>query len=113
MATFFYRAVAKSGSVIEGTLDDASDKAVALKLNGMGLVPLEIGTKKGGYSWIPRIAWDFGGVRSKEVMFFTQELSTLVNAGLPLDRSLAICRQLSEKPKVQQMVESILDGIKQ
>ena len=113
MATFFYRAVAKSGSVIEGTLDDASDKAVALKLNGMGLVPLEIGTKKGGHSWIPRIAWDFGGVRSKEVMFFTQELSTLVNAGLPLDRSLAICRQLSQKPKVQQMVDSILNGIKQ
>ncbi len=46
-------------------------------------------------------------------MFFTQELSTLVNAGLPLDRSLTICKQLSGRPKVQAMVEDVLEGIKQ
>jgi general secretion pathway protein F len=46
-------------------------------------------------------------------MFLTQELSTLVNAGLPLDRSLAICKQLSQKPAVQSMVEDVLQGIRQ
>ena len=59
------------------------------------------------------LRWGFGGISAKEVMFFTQELSTLVNAGLPLDRSLTICKQLSGRPKVQAMVEDVLEGIKQ
>jgi general secretion pathway protein F len=113
MATFFYKAVGKSGNVVEGALDDVTDKAAALKLQGMGLIPIEIGTRKSSQPWKLDLRLNLGGLSAKDVMFFTQELSTLVNAGLPLDRSLAICRQLSEKPKVQAMVEDVLNGIKQ
>jgi general secretion pathway protein F len=113
MATFFYKAVAKGGDVVEGTLDGATDKAVAVRLQGMGMVPLEIASKKVSQPWKLNLRLGFGGVTAKEVMFFTQELSTLVNAGLPLDRSLTICKQLSDKPRMRQMVEDILQGIKQ
>jgi len=113
MATFFYKAIGKSGSVVEGALDGVSDKAVALKLQGMGLMPLEIGTRKASQPWKLERRWGLGGISAKEVMFFTQELSTLVNAGLPLDRSLAICKQLSDRPRVQAIVDDVLQGIKQ
>jgi len=113
MATFFYKAIGKSGSVVEGALDGVSDKAVALKLQGMGLMPLEIGTRKASQPWKLERRWGLGGISAKEVMFLTQELSTLVNAGLPLDRSLAICKQLSDRPRVQAIVDDVLQGIKQ
>ena len=45
-------------------------------------------------------------------MFFTQELSTLVNSGLPLDRSLAICKELSGKKKLQHLADEILQDLK-
>ena len=113
MAIFFYKAVAKSGGVVDGNLDGADEGTVALKLQDMGLIPIQISTRKTTQFWKFNFRWSFRKVRSREVMFLTQELSTLVNAGLPLDRSLAICKQLSEKPAVQSTVEDILQGIRQ
>lgn len=113
MATFFYKAIRKGGGVVEGVLDDVSDKSVALKVQAMGLMPIEIGRRKASQPFQLNWRWGFGGISAKEVMFFTQELCTLVNAGLPLDRSLAICKQLSDRPRVQEMVDDILQGIKQ
>ncbi|MSO22709.1 MAG: type II secretion system F family protein [Acidobacteria bacterium] len=113
MAIFFYKAIGKAGSMVEGTVDDVTDKAVAFKLQGMGLIPIEIATRKTSQQRTLDWSWRPGGLSAKEVMFFTQELSTLVNAGLPLDRSLAICKQLSDRPRVQAMVDEVLQGIKQ
>src|SRR5215813_1867626 len=113
MANFFYKAVAGSGNLVDGTIEATNDKAVALKLQDMGLVPIHIGSKKSGEALKFDFRWGFGKVGAKEVLFFTQELSTLINAGLPLDRSLNICKQLSDRSRVQSLVEDILQGIKQ
>jgi general secretion pathway protein F len=113
MATFSYRAVGKNGNLVDGSIEGSDDKAIALKLQDMGLIPIEIGAPKSGRVLSLNLGWSFSKVSSKDVMFFTQELSTLVNAGLPLDRSLTICKDLSEKPAVRSIVEETLQGIKQ
>ena len=113
MATFFYKAVGRNGNAVDGFLEGADDKSVALKLQDMGLIPLHVGAKQAGSPLKLNLKWSFAKVSSKDIMFLTQELSTLVNAGLPLDRSLDICKDLSEKPLVRSMVEDILQGIKQ
>jgi general secretion pathway protein F len=113
MAIFFYKAVAGSGSLVDGTMDGSDDKAVAIKLQEMGLVPIQIGTKRGNKSLRINFRLNFKRVRSKDILFFTQELSTLINAGLPLDRSLAICKELSDKSILHSLVDDILEGIKQ
>lgn len=113
MAAFFYKAVGKAGNLLTGVLDGSDDRAVALKLQEMGLIPIQISTKASSQGQGFRWHWSFRKVRSKDVMLFTQELSTLVNAGLPLDRSLMICKQLSEKAAAQSLVEDVLQGIKQ
>ena len=113
MPLFFYKAASKGGSLVDGSIDGTDEKSVALKLQEMGMIPIQIGTRQANRGFSLNWSWKFRKVSSKEVMFFTQELCTLVNAGLPLDRSLAICKQLSIKPAVQSMVEDILQGIKQ
>ena len=45
-------------------------------------------------------------------MVFTQELSTLIKAGLPLDRSLAILSDLTENPYLREIVQDLLKEIK-
>jgi len=99
--------------LVDGTIDGADDKAVALKLQDMGLVPIQIGTRRSDQPLKLNFRWRFRKVGTKEVLFFTQELSTLINAGLPLDRSLAICKQLSERTTLQSLVGDVLQGIKQ
>jgi general secretion pathway protein F len=113
MPVFFYKAASRGGSLVDGNIEGADEKSVALKLQDMGMIPIQIGTRQASRGFNLNWNWGFRKVSSKEVMFFTQELCTLVNAGLPLDRSLTICKQLSIKPAVQSMVDDILQGIKQ
>ncbi len=54
----------------------------------------------------------FGGGRRRDVLFFTQELSTLLNAGVPLDRALSITAELTEKSKFRFIVLDVLRVLK-
>lgn len=112
MPTFFYKAVGKDGAVINGVVEESNDRAAAVKLQDMGLVPIQLGTRQSRRLWNLELRWNLSGVRSKDLMFFTQELSTLINSGLPLDRSLAICKELSDKQKLQSLIDEILHDIK-
>ena len=112
MPTFFYRAVGKDGAIVNGVVEESTDRAAAVKLQDMGLVPLHLGTRRSRRFWDMEIHWRPGGIGSRDLMFFTQELSTLVNSGLPLDRSLAICKELSGKKKLQALADEILQDLK-
>ncbi len=112
MPTFFYRAVGKDGAIVNGVVEESTDRAAAVKLQDMGLVPLHLGTRRSRRIWDMEINWRPGGIASRDLMFFTQELSTLVNSGLPLDRSLAICKELSGKKKLQALADEILQDLK-
>ena len=112
MPTFFYRAVGKDGGIVNGVVEESTDRAAAVKLQDMGLVPLHLGTRRSRRIWDMEINWKPGGIGSRDLMFFTQELSTLVNSGLPLDRSLAICKELSGKKKLQDLADRILQDLK-
>src|SRR5262249_36737204 len=54
----------------------------------------------------------FHRVTRKDVLFFTEELSTLVHAGLPLDRSLSVAAELTSKPPLRAVIEDVLKQIK-
>jgi general secretion pathway protein F len=46
------------------------------------------------------------------VLFFTQELSTLLNSGIPLDRALSISGELTERPHFRYIILDILRVLK-
>ncbi len=111
MQMFFYKALRNDGNVAEGVLE-ARDKVEAIvKLQNMGYTPLKIleGTeeKKSIFSLGKRKK-----VRQKDLLMFTQELSTLLNAGLPIDRSLMILRDITESESFKGIVKDILTEIK-
>jgi len=110
MAGFYFKAVAADGKLRTGTLAGDTERAVAAELRRQGLVPVYVGTeqKKGFQIKLPAL---IRGRRS-DVLFFTQELSTLLKAGVPLDRSLAITAELSERPSFRRVVEDVLRVLK-
>src|SRR6202012_312662 len=95
MATaYHFRAVASDGKLRTGTLTAETDKSVAAELRRQGLIPVYVGLeqkRKGLEINLPA----FNRGKRKDVLFFTQELSTLLNAGVPLDRAISITAQLS------------------
>src|SRR5947209_5093549 len=111
MATFFFRAVASDGKVRSGSLTGDNEKLIARELRKQGLTPIYIGVAPKGSSLEIKLP-SFGGGRRRDVLFFTQELSTLLNAGVPLDRALSITGELTERPNFRFIVLDVLRVLK-
>ncbi len=110
MTTFFFKAVASDGKVRTGTLSAETEKFVALELRKQGLTPVYVGLQqKTSVEWkLPLV----GRGRRKDVLYFTQELSTLLNAGIPVDRALTITAELTERPHFRFVVLDVLRILK-
>ena len=112
MATaFHFRAVASDGKVRTGTLSANSDKLAAAELRKQGLIPVYVGLeqKKAGVE-LRLPSFDRG--KRRDVLFFTQEISTLLNAGVPLDRALGITAELTERSSFRALVLDVLRILK-
>ncbi|HTT61601.1 MAG TPA: type II secretion system F family protein [Bryobacteraceae bacterium] len=110
MAAFFFRAVASDGRMRTGRLTGDTDKVVARELRRQGLTPVYVGVspQKSLELKLP----SFARGRRRDVLFFTQELSTLLSAGVPLDRALAITGELTERASFRFVVLDVLRVLK-
>ncbi len=107
---FHYRAVGVDGKLRTGTISAETTAVVARELRRQGLTPVYVGAeeKKSLNINLP----SFGGNRRRDVLFFTQELSTLLNSGVPLDRALTITTELTTHAQFKTIVSEILRSIK-
>jgi general secretion pathway protein F len=110
MASFHFRAVAPDGKLRAGTLSGPSDKLVARELRRQGLIPVYVGLepKRSFELKLPSFAWG----RRRDVLFFTQELATLLKAGVPLDRALSITSELTERAAFRSVMLDLLRVLK-
>jgi general secretion pathway protein F len=113
MPLFEYKAVDPSGETVQGTMEAASLDMVVLKLQEAGNIPLQ--ARESGSGGFSLGGFTFGrrGMNSREVAEFTQQLSTLLGAGLPLDRSLQVLLDLAENDRVKKTVAEIRDRVRE
>ena len=111
MSTFFFRAVASDGKVRSGSLSGDDEKLIARELRRQGLTPIYVGVAPKSSSFEIKLP-SFGKGRRRDILFFTQELSTLLNAGVPLDRALSITGELTERPAFRFVVLDVLRVLK-
>ncbi len=111
MAQYLYKATTLSGESVEGSMDGKDEKTIVEGLHQLGYIPIRIvsaeekGAETRGLSFLPQ------RVGIKNLLIFTQELSTLVSAGLPIDRSLQILGSVTENPRLREAVKDILTRI--
>jgi type II secretory pathway component PulF len=111
MGTFYFRAVASDGKVRTGSFTGDNDKIVARELRKQGLTPLYVGVAPKGASFEIKLP-SLGTSKRRDVLFFTQELSTLLTSGVPLDKALAITGELTERPNFRFIVLDVLRVLK-
>ena len=118
MPVFQYKAVTPAGEVLEGAMDASSQNGVIERLRDMGYTPLravEAGaveasaaiTRRGAAPSLFRRA-----VTQDEVGVLTREIATLLNAGLPLDRSLEILVGLAENERVADVLRKVRNEVR-
>jgi general secretion pathway protein F len=113
MPLFEYKAIAPSGETVSGTMEAATMDMVVLKLQEGGNIPLQAKESSSGGFSLSSLTLSRRGMNSREVGQFTQQLSTLLGAGLPLDRSLQVLMELSENDRVQRTVRDIRDKVRE
>jgi len=95
-----------------GSLAGDNEKVVTRELRKQGLTPVYVGVAPKGSSFEIKLP-SFGKAgRRKDVLFFTQELSTLLSAGVPLDRALSITAELTVRPGFRFIVLDVLRVLK-
>lgn len=113
MPMFEYKAVAPSGETVQGKMEAASVDMVVLKLQEAGNIPLQAREAGAGGFSLGALRLSRRGMSSREVGQFTQQMATLLGAGLPLDRSLQVLMDLAENDRVQQTVSEIRDHVRE
>ena len=113
MPLFEYKAVAPSGETVQGTMEAASLDLVVLKLQEAGNIPLQARESGSGGFSLFNLRLGRRGMSTREVGQFTQQLSTLLGAGLPLDRSLQVLIDLSENERIRRTVMEIRDRVRE
>ena len=112
MPLFEYKAVSPSGETVRGTMEAGSEASVIAKLQESGNIPLSINEAgKGGVS-LDALSLRRRGMKLREVGQFTQQLATLLSAGLPLDRSLQVLLELAENDRIKQTLTAVRDHVR-
>lgn len=113
MSTYFYQATDDTGKIVEGDIE-ASDYQIALqKVRGLNYYPIRVSEDKPQEpvfsEWRSSVsrAFSTSPLSSRELLEFTQQMSTLISSKLTLDRSLTITTRLAEKEKNRVLLEDI------
>lgn len=100
---FVYRAVdPRAGSVVKGTIEAASETAVTNKLKAQGLTPLDVTLKSNtGLNREIKLPSATKHVSAKSLAVLARQMAGLINAGLPLMRTLSILIEQTDDKKLQ------------
>lgn len=119
MAKFNYEAVDKAGRQKNGSIDAGSVEEAREKLKKKSLFPTTINPvgakkKKSGDPDRKRTsALMAGGVSGKDLTLFTRQFATLIDAGLPMVRSLDILEQMLKPGGLRNAVMDVRDEVEQ
>jgi len=110
MLTFNYEARnAKTGQKVKAQVQADNEQAAAKLIREQGLTPLNIRPERGG------VGLRFSRIKTKDKVLFSRQLSTLINAGLPLVQSLrSVAEQTTNKPLklvINQVIADVEAGI--
>jgi len=110
MPVFMYRAADRRGQTIDGVMEAPDARAVIERLHREAYYPIRVAAHAERQGWLSAPA--SGRVRQRDLLAFTQQLATLFEAGVPLDRALAILEDLALGPRLRVIVSDLLRSVR-
>src|SRR5918992_4052665 len=104
MALYTYRALDKQGEIVQDKLEGSGTMAVATELRQQGLLVIDVKEQSAGQR---DILEPFKRIKLGDLVVFSRQLATLINAGLPIVRALYILSEQTENPKLKDVVVAV------
>ncbi|MBP9822183.1 MAG: type II secretion system F family protein [Candidatus Pacebacteria bacterium] len=105
-----YQAKNNAGEIVEGVIDAPSEDNAISILHDKQLVVLSLEVIKKDI--LSRdLTQIFSRITTKDVVVFTRQLSTLIEADMPLAEGLRTLAQQSEKPALRKVIMEVAQGV--
>ena len=111
MPEFSYKAKLTTGSTTAGTIDAPDQRTAMDKLKSQNMIVMEINQSAGSLSSLDKLNPFRPKPKSKDIVLFSRQLSTLVSAGVPLVQGLTILGEQIENPAFKTVVSKVREDI--
>jgi general secretion pathway protein F len=114
VAVFAYRAADQRGQTVDGVMEAPDVRAVVEHLQRDAYFPIKIAVQDQHRRWLG-LAWsEMGGrrVAGRDLVSLAHQLATLLEAGLPLDRALAIQAELAPTARLRSIMADVLRTVR-
>ena len=105
MARYSYLASDSTGKSYKGSIEARDEKELRQKLKGMGLYVTSMKREKAVFALIPN------RVTPSDLVTFSRQFSTMIDAGLPLTKSLRALEKQTESSALRKVISDIRIGI--
>jgi len=114
MANYRYRAMTNAGAVVTGHLNAPSEMLAVEQIRKLGLYPIAAAPAIGAGWRAVRLLLAPSGARvsTRTLAIATQEIATLLNAGLELDRVLESVADLGETRRLREPILAAVASVK-
>jgi len=115
MPHFSYKARSQSGAAVEAVIEAADQRLAMDKLRNQKFIVVEIKEIKSSafLDVLKRLNPLKPSVSAKELVLFSRQFSTLVNAGVPIVQGLTILIEQAETPVFKNVITKIREDIEQ
>jgi len=112
MPEFSYKAKLTSGSTTAGTIEAPNQRSAMDKLKSQNMIVMEITeSSKSPLDALNKYNPFAPKTKSKDIVLFSRQLSTLVSAGVPLVQGLTILGEQIENPAFKTVIEKVREDI--
>jgi type IV pilus assembly protein PilC len=109
MQTYTYTArEAATGKKVKSEIEAESETGAAKLLQERGITAIDIKDKTGGHSPLAKI---LNRIPTKDKVIFSRQLSTLINAGLPIVQSLRTVSSQTHNKKLQAVISTVVSDV--
>ena len=112
MPVFAYRAADRAGRTVDGVMEAYDANAVVERLHRENYYPVRVeATDERGRAG-RRLLLGAPRIPARDVLAFTQQLATLVEAGLPLERALVVLGDVADNRRLRQIVQDVTQSVR-
>jgi len=117
MTTFVYKAINENGNEISGELEANSIELASEIISNRGHIPESVkeksGAAAGSSDFLSKLSENLTPVKPRDIILFTKQFKTLIQAGVPMLQILSIMEAQTENKKLKKIISEISEDIKE